>query len=177
MSCDNSVVSSRQRSGPRSSRAEPFVVLEDLPSHGQEGAGSFATFHAKGHEQLDGRLYDNEYMSRGQHSCSMVQRLVGRSDLRRHTAEGSGDFSGDPHGGEIALDRKNFAFERGNADAGERLERMHRAGSRTTVMNGMQRTSVERAASVQDDFPVELLGANSRELFRYIEDHSVRSGD
>ena len=122
----NFVVSARQRPSPGRLHPQPLVVLQNLLRHRQNGAHRFRPLHSQRHHQLNRALHHDQCVSRSERSRRVIERLSSALRSATDSRQRSRNLSRLAHRLRVALDRKNFAFQRRHRHAVERLQRMHR---------------------------------------------------
>jgi len=133
----------------------------------------FALREAGGSEHLHARFFESENQAGGEGTRGVVERFFFGGDVHGDAAEGSRDRAGNSDRGGVALDRKDFAFKRRNADTIKGLHRVYGTGEGSKHAHGFQGASVTRAAGVQNDFPAELLCADAGELLGNLGDSVI----
>ncbi len=107
----------------------------------------------------------------------MIKDFARSRQVEYVTAQSADHLTGKPNGTRITFDGKNAALQRGNADAGKGLERMHRTDGSTERAEGLKDLGIKRATCVQNSFPFPILRKELSQAFRDMRNRGIRRSD
>jgi len=170
-------VTSRKRSRPRSTRAKALKIIQNLPCEVEERTNGISPFDTKRHHGGGRSFDDSKHLSRSHGRSGVIEDFARSRQVEHVTAQGADHLTGEPEGTRIAFDDESAALERGNADAGKCLERMHRTDGSTERAERLKDLGIKGATCMQNGFSFPVFRKELSQEFRDVRNRGIRRGD
>jgi len=151
--------------------------MQNLPREVKERTNGIAPFNPKRHHGGGRSLDDSKDLSRSHGRSGVIEDFSGSRQVEHVAAQGADHLTGEPQGTGIALDDESAALQRGNADAGKCLERMHRTDGSTERAERLKDLGIKRATCMQNGFSFPVFRKELSQAFRDVWNRGIRRGD
>jgi hypothetical protein len=151
--------------------------MQNLPREVKERTNCIAPFNPKRHHGRGRGFDDSKDLSRSHGRSGVIEDFARSRQVKHVAAQGADHLTGEPEGTGIAFDDESAALQRGNADAGKCLERMHRTDGSTERAERLKDLGIKGATCMQNSFPFPVFRKELSQAFRNVRNRGIRRGD